>query len=126
MTRPKSGGYGRPPVETRFRPGQSGNRKGRPPGSKNLTTLVRQALNEKVTIQQNGRTKRVTKSEVIAKQLVNQAAAKDWTALRLLLGFYQLFGEEPVPARAENQSMGESDRAILERLKTRLTKVQSE
>jgi hypothetical protein len=28
-------GYGRPPVETRFKPGQSGNPRGRPKGSKN-------------------------------------------------------------------------------------------
>lgn len=126
MARPKGGGYGRPPLETRFRPGQSGNLKGRPKGSKNLATLVRQALNEKVTIQQGGRPKRVTKSEVIAKQLVNQAAAKDWTALRLLLGFYQMFGDEPPAASADQSPLADSDRAILERLKARLNKLQPE
>jgi hypothetical protein len=43
-------GYGRPPMHTRFKPGQSGNVKGRPRGSKNLTTTMTKELNQKVTI----------------------------------------------------------------------------
>lgn len=30
-----------PPIETRFKPGQSGNSKGRPKGSKNFSTLLK-------------------------------------------------------------------------------------
>ena len=37
-------GYGKPPAKTRFRPGQSGNPKGRPKGSKNKSKAP--ALNE--------------------------------------------------------------------------------
>ena len=37
-------GYGRPPEATRFKPGQSGNPKGRPKGSKNLRTLFAEEL----------------------------------------------------------------------------------
>ena len=32
-------GWGKPPRHTRFKKGQSGNPKGRPPGSKNMNTL---------------------------------------------------------------------------------------
>jgi hypothetical protein len=32
-------GYGRPPITSRFKPGVSGNIKGRPKGSKNLKTV---------------------------------------------------------------------------------------
>ena len=42
-------GYGKPPRQTRFRKGQSGNPRGRSPGAKNLKTLLNDALNEPVT-----------------------------------------------------------------------------
>jgi hypothetical protein len=37
-------GYGKPPRETRFAKGQSGNPRGRPSGAKNFATLLREAL----------------------------------------------------------------------------------
>jgi hypothetical protein len=37
-------GYGQPPVASRFKPGTSGNPKGRPRGAKNLKTLVKEAM----------------------------------------------------------------------------------
>ena len=43
-------GYGRPPMMTRFRPGQSGNPRGRPKGARNLSTIVAAALSERVAI----------------------------------------------------------------------------
>jgi uncharacterized protein DUF5681 len=70
-------GYGRPPEETRFKPGQSGNRKGRPKGSKNLTTLVTEELRRPVILKENGKTRRVSKAEAIVKQLVNKALGAD-------------------------------------------------
>jgi hypothetical protein len=47
-------GYGKPPRHTRFKKGQSGNPRGRPKGSKNLTTLLTEALNEPVIVAENG------------------------------------------------------------------------
>ena len=41
-------GYGRPPKEHRFQSGQSGNQKGRPKGSKNTDTLVREIFDGKI------------------------------------------------------------------------------
>jgi hypothetical protein len=43
-------GYGRPPHATRFKPGQSGNPRGRPKRSKNGKTLLLEALNETVLV----------------------------------------------------------------------------
>ena len=37
-------GYGNPPRDTQFRPGQSGNLKGRPRGSENFDTLLQRML----------------------------------------------------------------------------------
>jgi Family of unknown function (DUF5681) len=78
-------GKGRPPVATRWKPGQSGNPRGRPRGSKNLGTMLTEELNEKVKIQRNGGTQSVTKRQVIVKRLVNNAVNGDWKATNLVL-----------------------------------------
>jgi len=78
-------GYGKPPRHTRFKPGQSGNPRGRPSGSKNLRTLLSDALNESVVIADNGGRRRVSKREAIVTQLVNRSATADWRAVKILL-----------------------------------------
>ncbi len=81
-------GYGKPPEHTRFRPGQSGNPRGRPKGSANLTTLLEEALNEKVVVNENGRRRTITKASAIATQLVNKAASADLRAITLLIALH--------------------------------------
>jgi S-adenosylmethionine/arginine decarboxylase-like enzyme len=46
-------GYGKPPLHTRFKKGQSGNPRGRPRGAKNLSTLVSDALDQTVVVPGN-------------------------------------------------------------------------
>jgi hypothetical protein len=77
-------GYGKPPEHSRFKPGQSGNPRGRPKGSANLSTLLEQALDEKVVVNENGRRRKVTKADAIATQLVNKAASADFRAISLV------------------------------------------
>src|SRR5439155_1781990 len=48
-------GYGKPPRHTRFGLGRSGNPRGRPGGSKKLSTLLSEALKEPVIVVENGR-----------------------------------------------------------------------
>jgi len=78
-------GYRKPLRHSQFTPGRSGNPKGRPRGSRNASTLLDEALKERVTVSENGRRRKVTKLEVILKQLVNTAAKGDHRATRLLL-----------------------------------------
>jgi hypothetical protein len=82
-------GYGKPPRNTRFQKGRSGNHKGRPRGAKNFTTIVREALHEPVVINENGRRKTATKMEVIFKQLVNKAARGDYRSTQLVISYVQ-------------------------------------
>jgi hypothetical protein len=70
-------GFGRPPRSTRFKPGQSGNLNGRPRGAKNFAIAIGQELDSRVTVSENGRRRRISKREVIAKHLVNKAASGD-------------------------------------------------
>jgi hypothetical protein len=66
-------GPGKPPRHTRFKPGQSGNPNGRPKGSKNFATILQQQLRKMVTITVDGKPKRVTVQEVIARRLANDS-----------------------------------------------------
>jgi len=85
-------GYGRPPKQTRFKPGQSGNPKGRPKHRRNLRTLVEDALNETVTIREGDRMRTLAKSEALVRTLVNGALMKDAKALQALLAIMRATG----------------------------------
>jgi hypothetical protein len=81
----QSVGYAHPPIATRFRKGQSGNPKGRPKGTKNLNTLINEALSEKINVNENGRRKAISKRQAGAKHVANKVASGDVkTVLRLL------------------------------------------
>jgi Family of unknown function (DUF5681) len=93
-------GYGKPPRETRFRKGRSGNPRGRPRGSRNFASLVEEALAEPVMINENGRRRKASKLQVIVKQLVNKAAQGDHRSIQLLMAFterQQLLGKDGKP-----------------------------
>jgi hypothetical protein len=77
-------GYGKPPRGTGFKKGQSGNPRGRPPLSKNLTTLLNDTLNEPVTITEDDRRRKITKREAVIKPLVNKSASGDPRSLNKL------------------------------------------
>ena len=77
-------GYGKPPCQTRFKKGHSGNPKGRTAGTKNLSTLLSEALNERVVVTQNGRRRKITKCKAIVTQLVNRSANADLPSLKLV------------------------------------------
>ena len=73
----------RPPKHSQFKPGVSGNPKGRPKGSVNLRTQVTQQLRRTVTVTRNGRPVKMRKGELIALQIVDGAAKGDLKAALL-------------------------------------------
>jgi len=74
-------GYGKPPQHSRFKPGQSGNPRGRPKGARNAATVLRDELAEKITVTENGKTITITKLEGIVKAAVVKALKGDPRAL---------------------------------------------
>lgn len=81
-------GYGRPPLHTRFKKGQSGNPNGRP-RTKDLAQLLRREGNRRVTVRLGDRTVRTTILEATVRNLWALAAKGDSTALKLLWPFIQ-------------------------------------
>jgi hypothetical protein len=104
-------GYGRPPLATSFRPGQSGNPRGRPKGARNLSTVIASALSEKVAITENGRRRQISKLDAAVKQLVNRAAAGETRATQLLIQLLQAFEARGTQPDAER--FGELDPMVM-------------
>ena len=119
-------GYGKPPRETRFQKGQSGNPRGRPCGAKNLKTRVREALKELVLVTENGRRRTVSKGEAIITQLVNRAANADLRAIKILLDLLRDIEAETEPAAAETFAFSDADEKVLEQLRARFSVKESE
>lgn len=78
-------GYGPPPAWTRFWPGQSGNPKGRPKGTRNAASMARDALERKVDVRENGAQRKMTVREVSYRRLADKAVSGDVKALNYLL-----------------------------------------
>jgi len=118
-TKPKkrrsaSVGYGRPPEHTQFKPGQSGNPKGRPRGTVNMATVLGRTLREKVDTVENGRRKTISKFEAALKQLTNKAASGDLSALRLLAALVASAEERTNEATASNPVHAEIDERVVQ------------
>ena len=128
MPRDKDGdyevGYGKPPRHTRFAKGQSGNPRGRPPGAKSFTTLLDEALNERVLVAENGGRRKVSKRQAIVTQLVNRAATADFRAMKMLLDFARDTERQTEPGSSETAEFSEADEKVLEQLRARFSKTE--
>jgi hypothetical protein len=114
-------GYGKPPRHTRFTKGQSGNPRGRPPGAKNLRTLLSEALNETVIVAENGGRRKVTKRQAIITQLVNRSATADFRAIKILLDIVRDIERQTEPTAPETSDFSEADEKVLEQIRARFS-----
>ena len=113
MTDPSTG-YKRPPRRHQFKPGQSGNPKGRPKGARSLESVLAQELQQTVLVRENGRPRTLRKLEVIVRKLVNaglQGGAKDLELLLRML--VRLPAPDDAPGRIDHLTAAEQ--AILDR-----------
>jgi len=115
-------GYGKPPVKTRFRKGQSGNPKGRLKGSRNFATVFIAAMSQPVTITEHGRRKRITKLDAAVTQLANDAARGDKKSIQLAFALLQAL-EPRIEAQRLPKDIAPADEAVLTELKVRLLRM---
>ena len=79
-------GYKKPPQHTQFKPGQSGNPKGRPKKVPTTSDLfLKESLSRVPIITKDGRRHMISKMQAIAKQFATKAANGDYKAARLVL-----------------------------------------
>jgi hypothetical protein len=94
-------GYKRPPRHTRFKPGQSGNPRGRPKGTPNHRTTVSRVMNEKVSVRDGDKTRRITKFEAILQAHTLKSMKADARSGALVMNIMSRMGlvneEEKTP-----------------------------
>lgn len=106
-------GFGKPPKSGQFQKGQSGNKKGRPKGARGLKTDLKAELGERVSITENGKTRKLTKQQLVVKRLTTSAAKGDIRAISKLIDLVTTtFGVEDEPIKGA-ASLSNSDEAIL-------------
>lgn len=116
-------GYGKPPRHSRFKPGQSGNPKGRPRGAKNVDALLRAALYQKVQITRDGRRVKVPAIEAVFLRITRGGLEGDPRSIAHLIKLMTLLisleqqeaagpaeGREAQPGR----QAGKTEREILQ------------
>ena len=83
-------GYGKPPRKHRFQPGHSGNQKGRPKGTKNTATLVREILDRKIEVRSGGSARKISVREAILTGFAQASLKGDTKSAGFLLQRYDM------------------------------------
>ena len=106
-------GYRKPPESTRFKPGRSGNPKGRPKGLQNWETDLLEMLGAPVEIKNANGTRTMTTVQAALQTLAEKALAGDPRALQQLIN---LILRSPKGNKSEAPAilLDNDDRAILD------------
>src|ERR1700761_3788078 len=79
-------GYRKPPAVYRYKPGVSGNPKGRPQHeAQTLGEVINAVLGGPISFREWGRTKSVTRDELTVKTLIERAVGGDVSSAELVL-----------------------------------------
>mgnify|MGYP003135268570 CR=1 FL=1 len=114
-------GYKKPPKATQFKPGLSGNPKGRPKGTKNLKTDLEEELKEKITVTEAGQPKKLSKQRALLKAVVAKALKGDTKAISIVVGMVDKYLNDPVAE--ETDAMDDlADAVIVEAFKEKVLK----
>lgn len=108
----------------RFRPGMpSANPKGRPKKKRGIDAAIIAALNECVTVTEQGQRRRRSKLEVAAAQIANKGAGGDIPSAKLAFSEVRRAEERAEADTARAPAMTEADHIIVGRVIARLRRI---
>jgi hypothetical protein len=114
-------GRGNPPKHTQFPKGTSGNLRGRPRGSKNLRTLVLEAADHPITVEIDGKQRKISTLQATTLQLANKAAKGDAKSMAAFLDWVDEIQVQAAATKPAEFPLSEQDIEVLwaayERLK---------
>ena len=87
-------GYGKPPKDTQFKKGSSGNPKGRPRKARDFHHELLRQSRASITLNVNGSRRRVSKHEAAILQLLDKSIRGSIPALRTYLDRHQVASEK--------------------------------
>jgi Family of unknown function (DUF5681) len=112
-------GYGKPPRANQFKPGKSGNPKGRPTGAKSEATILQDLLQHKIGLSEHGKTRRITLHEAILRRIAEDCLKGNTKSAAFLLNRYHaMTSNEP-----DESGLSDDEQTVLE---TYLEKYQPE
>jgi hypothetical protein len=114
--RDASVGYRRPPRQHQFRPGESGNPRGRPRGAKNESTILREILSRKIKTRSGERVRTISVLEGIVLRIADDSLKGNIKSAAFLL---DRFGAM-VSGELQRPDLSDDDREILETYARRL------
>lgn len=94
-------GYGKPPTQKRFKPGQSGNPRGRPKAQASMAQSLSKAVYRNIKITESGAVKSITALDAMMLNMTTRALRGDMQAMKLLTNLMADYkvSAEPQPAR---------------------------
>lgn len=103
-------GYGRPPRAHQFKPGQSGNPKGRKKGVKNLSTILQEVLQQKVRLTEHGRIRKITVLEAAVRRVAEDSLKGNIKSIAFLFNRYEAI----LAGETAQLGLGEDDKVVLD------------
>ena len=111
-------GYKRPPRKYQFKPGQSGNPKGRTKTNRDFSLDVADELNEIISIKESGKIKKITKKRALAKRLVNDALSGKVASTKIITS---ILASIPIKQEDLDKELSVDDAQILKDYIERIT-----
>lgn len=109
-------GYGRPPRAHQFKPGRSGNPRGRPKGARNESTILRGILDRKILTQSGGRSKKISILEGILLRVIEDSLRGNVKSAAFVLNRYAAMVSGELP----QHDLSNEDREVLEAFAARV------
>lgn len=103
-------GYGKPPKTHQFKPGQSGNPKGRPKGAKSEATILMALLNRKIEIRRDGKVRKITILEGILLRIAEDSLKGNTKSATFVLNRLTAIASTAAPETETNPD----DKAVLD------------